>query len=156
VSAARRSSHRSTVARRKSRLRIRGGSLLAACTCVAGCVDTVNPGRAGLRLGLEEGPLRPPAATESGVFEFPRSAWEKGIGGTTVLKILIAADGTVDSAIVLESSGYRPLDSAAVANAGKLRYRPAEQGGEAVPIWGRLPVIYPLPEEGEVDGPSRP
>ncbi len=130
--------------------------LLAACTCVAGCADTVNPGRTGLRLGLEEGPLRPPAAERSGVFEFPRSAWEKGIGGTTVLKILIAADGTVDSAIVLESSGYRPLDSAAVANAGKLRYRPAEQGGEAVAIWGRLPVIYPLPEEGKSDGPSSP
>ena len=134
----------------------RSARFLAACMCIAGCADTVNPGRTGLRLGLEEGPLRPPAAEESGVFEFPRGAWEKGIGGTTVLKILIAADGTVDSAIVLESSGYRPLDSAAVANAGKLRYRPAEQGGEAVPIWGRLPVIYPLPEEGKSDGPSSP
>ncbi len=135
---------------------VRSIRLLTACTCVVGCADTVNPGRTGLRLGLEEGPLRPPAAEESGVFEFPRDAWEEGIGGTTVLKILIAADGTVDSAIVLESSGYRPLDSAAVANAGKLRYRPAEQGGEAVPIWGRLPVIYPLPEEGESDGLSSP
>ena len=133
-----------------------GARLLLACSCVAGCADTVNPGRAGLRLGLEEGPLRPPAALEADVFEFPRSAWEQGIGGTTVLKIMIAADGTVDSAIVLESSGFRPLDSAAVANAAKLRYRPAEQGGEAVPIWGRLPVIYPLPEEtvaSESEGP---
>ena len=133
-----------------------GARILLACTCVAGCADTVNPGRAGLRLGLEEGPLRPPAALEADVFEFPRSAWEQGIGGTTVLKIMIAADGTVDSAIVLVSSGFRPLDSAAVANAAKLRYRPAEQGGEAVPIWGRLPVIYPLPEEAvasESEGP---
>jgi TonB family protein len=156
VSAYRPSGHRGTVSRRDRRTLIRGTCLLSACACAAGCVDTVNPSRTGLRLGLEEGPLRPPAAEEPNVFEFPRSAWEKGIGGTTVLKILIAADGTIDSAIVLESSGYRPLDSAAVANAGKLRYRPAEQGGEAVPIWGRLPVIYPLPEEGEADGPSRP
>lgn len=130
--------------------------MLLACSCVAGCADTVNPGRAGLRLGLEEGPLRPPAAVEADVFEFPRSAWEQGIGGTTVLKIMIAADGTVDSAIVLESSGFRPLDSAAVANAAKLRYRPAEQGGEAVPIWGRLPVIYPLPEEMVASESERP
>ena len=139
-----------------SRVIVRGIGLLTAGALTSGCADTVNPGRTGLRLGLEEGPLRPPAAEESGVFEFPRSAWEKGIGGTTVLKILIAADGTVDSAVVLESSGYRPLDSAAVANAGKLRYRPAEQGGEAVPIWGRLPVIYPLPQEGESDESSSP
>jgi TonB family protein len=122
----------------------------------AGCADTVNPGRAGLRLGLEEGPLRPPAALDADVFEFPRSAWEQGIGGTTVLKIMIGTDGAVDSAIVLESSGYRPLDSAAVANAARLRYRPAEQGGQPVPIWGRLPVIYPLPGEADVDDAASP
>jgi TonB family protein len=131
-----------------------GARVLIVCSFFASCADTVNPGRAGLRLGLEEGPLRPPAALESDVFEFPRSAWEEGIGGTTVLKIMIDVDGTVDSAMVLESSGFRPLDSAAVANAARLRYRPAEQGGEAVPIWGRLPVIYALPEEGEADEPG--
>lgn len=133
-----------------------GARILLACSCMAGCADTVHPGRAGLRLGLEEGPLRPPAAEEADVFEFPRSAWEQGIGGTTVLRIMISADGTVDSAIVVESSGFRPLDSAAVANAAKLRYRPAEQGGEAVPIWGRLPVIYPLPGETVASEPEGP
>jgi TonB family protein len=119
-------------------------------------VDTVNPNRGGLRLGLEDGPLRPPSAVEGDVFEFPRSAWEDGIGGTTVLKIMIDADGTVDSAIVLQSSGSRLLDSAAVANASKLLYRPAEQGGEPVSIWGRLPVIYPLPGEAVADDRTLP
>jgi len=132
--------------------------VLAAAVCVisVGCADTVNPNRSGLRLGLEDGPLRPPAAVKGDVFEFPRSAWEDGIGGTTVLKIMIDADGTVDSAIVLQSSGYELLDSAAVANAPKLLYRPAEQGGEAVPIWGRLPVIYPLPGEAVADDQTLP
>jgi TonB family protein len=118
---------------------------------MSGCADTVNPNRSGLRLGLEDGPLRPPAAVKGDVFEFPRSAWEDGISGTTVLKIMIDADGTVDSAIVLESSGHALLDSAAVANSSKLLYRPAEQGGEPVPIWGRLPVIYPPPAEAADD-----
>jgi len=135
----------------------RSGALVAAtCVTLVGCADTVNPNRVGLRLGLEDGPLRPPAAIRGDVFEFPRSAWEDGIGGTTVLKIMIDADGTVDSAIVLQSSGHKLLDSAAVANSSKLLYRPAEQGGEAVPIWGRLPVIYPLPGEVAADDRTLP
>ena len=90
------------------------GALVATtCVVLVGCADTVNPNRSGLRLGLEDGPLRPPAAVKGDVFEFPRSAWEDGISGTTVLKIMIDADGTVDSAIVLESSGNDRLDSAA-------------------------------------------
>ena len=133
------------------------GALVATmCVVLFGCADTVNPNRSGLRLGLEDGPLRPPAAVKVDVFEFPRSAWEDGISGTTVLKILIDADGTVDSAIVLESSGHERLDSAAVANSSKLLYRPAEQGGEPVPIWGRLPVIYPLPGEAAADERTLP
>jgi TonB family protein len=133
------------------------GALVATmCVVLVGCADTVNPKRSGLRLGLEDGPLRPPAAVRGDVFEFPRSAWEDGISGTTVLKILIDADGTVDSAIVLESSGHASLDSAAVANSSKLLYRPAEQGGEPVPIWGRLPVIYPLSGEADADERTLP
>lgn len=133
------------------------GALVATtCVVLVGCADTVNPNRSGLRLGLEDGPLRPPAAVKGDVFEFPRSAWEDGISGTTVLKIMIDADGTVDSAIVLESSGHDRLDSAAVANSSKLLYRPAEQGGEPVPIWGRLPVIYPPPGEADADDRTLP
>lgn len=133
------------------------GALVATtCVVLVGCADTVNPNRSGLRLGLADGPLRPPAAVEGDVFEFPRSAWEDGISGTTVLKIMIDADGTVDSALVLESSGHESLDSAAVANSSKLLYRPAEQGGEPVPIWGRLPVIYPPPGEADSDDRTLP
>jgi TonB family protein len=128
-----------------------GALVTTTCVVLVGCADTVNPNRSGLRLGLEDGPLRPPAAVKGDVFEFPRRAWEDGISGTTVLKIMIDADGTVDSAIVLESSGHDRLDSAAVANSSKLLYRPAEQGGEPVPIWGRLPVIYPPPGEADAD-----
>ena len=90
------------------------------------------------------------------MFEFPRSAWDEGVGGTTVLKIMIDTDGTVDSALVLESSGHAALDSAALANSRRLLYRPAEQGGEPVKIWGRLPVIYPDPEETMADRQAKP
>ena len=122
-------------------------TLLAALT-VAGCADTVNPTAGNLRLGVQSQPLRPPARADTlHPFEYPRSAWTRGASGTTVLKILISPEGTVDSAFVLESSGDPDLDSAAVANARHLEWEPALQGGKPIPIWGRLPVVYPRPEK---------
>lgn len=117
-----------------------------------GCADTVNPAGAGLRIGVQNAPLRLPVRTDSlHPFEYPVTAWSHGASGTTVLKILISTEGTVDSAFVLESSGSAALDSAAVANAKRLEWEPARRGGEPIPIWGRLPVIYPSPEESPAD-----
>ncbi|MFW6085089.1 MAG: energy transducer TonB [Gemmatimonadota bacterium] len=111
------------------------------------CADTPRMA-GGLQLGVEDAPLRPPLRIDDGeAFEVPPEAWEEGVGGTTVLRLLISRRGTVDSALVVESSGHRALDSAALANARRLRYRPAAQGGEPVEVWGRLPVIFPIPEQ---------
>jgi len=114
----------------------------------AGCADTVNPTAGGLRIGVQNAPLKPPVRVDSlHPFEYPPSAWAFGASGTTVLKILISETGSVDSALVIQSSGDHVLDSAAVANSKHLEWEPAEQGGRPIPIWGRLPVIYPRPEE---------
>ena len=41
-----------------------------------------------------------------------------------------------------------PLPFPAVGFAARrLRYEPAAQGGEPVQVWGRLPVIFPIPEQ---------
>lgn len=128
-----------------------GGGLLGVA---GGCADTVNPTVGGLRLGVQNAPLRPPARSDSlHPFEYPPSAWSHGASGTTVLKILISETGSVDSAFVLESSGDPALDSAAIANSRHLKWKPAEQGGRPIRIWGRLPVIYPRPEERPNDEP---
>ncbi len=120
---------------------------VAAAFFGAGCADTPRMA-GGLQLGVEDAPLRPPVRIdEDASFEVPPDAWEEGVGGTTVLRLLISRRGTVDSALVVESSGHPSLDSAALANARRLRYRPAAQGGEPVQVWGRLPVIFPIPEQ---------
>ena len=114
----------------------------------SGCADTVNPAVGGLKIGVQNAPLKPPVRVDSlHPFEYPPSAWSYGASGTTVLKILISESGSVDSAFVLQSSGNRVLDSAAIVNSRHLEWEPAEQGGRPIPIWGRLPVIYPRPEE---------
>ena len=122
-----------------------GAGVIAGLT---GCADTVNPAAGGLRIGVQNAPLKPPVRIDSlHPFEYPPSAWSFGASGTTVLKILISETGSVDSAFVLQSSGDPALDSAAIVNARRLVWEPAEQGGRPIPIWGRLPVIYPRPEE---------
>lgn len=126
---------------------------VAACLLLAGsgaaCADTPRA-VGGLQLGVEDAALRPPVRVDEGrTFEYPPDAWADGIGGTTVLRLLISREGMVDSALVVESSGHPSLDSAALANARRLRYEPAAQGGSPVEVWGRLPVVFPVPAEGE-------
>lgn len=125
------------------------GLVGALCLLAAGCADTVSPAAGGLRIGVQNVPLKPPMRADTlHPFVYPPSVASSGASGTTVLRILISSEGTVDSALVLESSGNEILDSAAVANARYLSWTPAEQGGRPIPIWGRLPVIYPRPDKG--------
>jgi len=127
---------------------------LPALVCVialagAGCADTPRA-VGGLQLGVDDAPLRPPVRIDEGrAFEYPPDAWEDGVGGTAVLRLLISRRGTVDSVLLIGSSGHSSLDSAALASARRLRYRPAAQGGTPVEVWGRLPVVFPVPEQEE-------
>lgn len=123
-----------------------GALLLIACLAPLACADTVRPVLGGLRIGTESNSFQMPVMENEDVpFEYPRDAWRAGVGGETVLKIHIAADGTVDSVSVHATSGHPSLDSAAVVGARKLRYRPALHGDEAVGVWAKLPVRYPMP-----------
>ena len=125
---------------------MRAGVGLIVVVALTGCADTVTPVLGGLKIGSANQPFYMPVMeNEKMPFDYPRAAWEEGVGGETVLKIHISSSGAVDSARVLKSSGHTSLDSAAVAGALKLRYRPARQGDEPVPVWGTLPVRYPLP-----------
>ncbi|MGI9039008.1 MAG: energy transducer TonB [Gemmatimonadota bacterium] len=131
--------------------RTRTGIAVAWALASLGCADTPRAA-GGLQLGVDDAPLRPPTRIDDGAaFEYPTDAWDEGVGGTTVLKLLISKRGTVESAVVVESSGSPSLDSAALANVTRLRYRPAAQGGSPVEVWGRLPVIFPVPGEGETE-----
>lgn len=126
-------------------VRVVGALLL---TALAACADTVSPVLGGLRLGVRSGPFRMPVMrNEVPPFNYPLAAFQQRIGGETQLRIHISESGRVDSAYVLVSSGHPELDSAALAGARRLRYRPARQGDRPVAVWAVLPVRYPLPEE---------
>lgn len=121
-----------------------------ACLLLLGCSETVRPVLGGLKIGGASTSFQMPVMeNERPPFDYPRDAWRARIGGETVLKIHIGADGGVDSVYVQRTSGHRGLDSAAVAGARRLRYRPALQEGEPVGVWATLPVRYPMPSTAE-------
>ncbi len=124
--------------------------VLACALAVAGCADTVKPMMGGLKVGVTGGSFQMPALlNETMPFQYPPDAWRKGIGGETRLYIHITREGAVDSVVILESSGYASLDSAAVVGARQLRFRPAQQGDEPIDLWGKLPVRFPMPAEAK-------
>ena len=121
---------------------------LAAALATAGCMDTGRPVLGGLKIGPPvEGPfVMPTLLNERMPFDYPRDAWDRGVGGETLLRIHISAVGAIDTVAVAESSGDPVLDSAAVAGARLLRYKPAHRGERPMAVWAFLPVRYPQPE----------
>ncbi len=130
--------------------------VLGLLFATSGCVESVRPVLGGLKIGAAAGPFHMPVLdSEELPFEYPVDAWENGVGGETLLKIRISATGWVDSVHVAKSSGHEGLDSAAVAGARMLHYRPARHGDEPVSVWGYLPVRYPMPERA-AEEPGEP
>ena len=122
-------------------------ALLAAAVSVVGCAESISPMPGALQVGARGEAFRVPALENEALpFRYPDRAWRAGVGGEVRLRIHIDPTGAVDSAYVLESAGHPALDSAALADARRLRYRPARRGTEAVDVWAILPVRYPMPE----------
>jgi TonB family protein len=101
---------------------------LAAAFSAGSCVDNVHPVLGELKIGSP--PTRsfviPSLFNDRLPFEYPESAWRRGIWGETVLRIHISEFGAVDAVLVDTPSSDRALDSAAVAGARLLTYRPAD------------------------------
>ncbi len=84
----------------------------------------------------------PVPLAEGGAVEYPLEMWNRDIEGTTLLRVLVNAEGGIDSVMVGESSGHPALDSAAVEGARSMRFQPAERRGRPLGIWVRLPVHF--------------
>lgn len=75
---------------------------------------------------------------------YPESARQEGIQGTTELKVLVRANGSVGQVLVAKSAGHFDLDRAAVEAVKTWRFAPARRGREAVAIWVIIPVQFKL------------
>lgn len=78
---------------------------------------------------------------------YPQRLAESKIGGRTVLWVFVGADGYVQQARVMESSGYEEFDRAAGLAARVMEFRPAQAEGEPVGVWNPVTVSF-LPNGG--------
>ncbi|MGY0504531.1 energy transducer TonB [Luteimonas sp. e5] len=70
--------------------------------------------------------------------KYPRSALRAGIGGSVQLQIDVGPDGVPTSVSIVQGSGNRELDRAAIEAARRWRFRPAMANGQ--PTVGRVTV----------------
>ncbi len=71
---------------------------------------------------------------------YPRSARRKGHEGRVSLDLTISPDGTVSSADVADSSGFKELDSAALSAARKAKFSPATEDDR--PVEGSVRISF--------------
>jgi protein TonB len=65
-----------------------------------------------------------------------RSAWQDDdVQGTVRLAVLVAADGSVQEAKVVESSGYRALDKASLRAGTSCKFEPASKDSANAAVW---------------------
>lgn len=99
---------------------------------------------AGHGSGEEEGPVEGPQLLSAVQPQYPEGARRDSVEGTTVVGLVISAEGAVTSAWVEETSGDSRLDEAAVVAVYGWRFVPARQGGAAVASRSRVPVVFQL------------
>src|SRR6476659_6555422 len=87
-------------------------------------------------------------------FRYPPSLYAKKVQANVTLRVYIDKEGQIvaESTHVAESSGYPPLDSAAVKGSNDLRFIPAKTRGEPVPVSILFPVYFRHPEAPPLPG----
>lgn len=90
----------------------------------------------------------PPVPTATPAPAYPPEAIASGIGGRVVLRLLVAADGSVADAVVEESTPPGVFDAVSLEAARKWTLNPAVKDGAPVAGWVRVPIDF------APDGPS--
>jgi len=75
---------------------------------------------------------------------YPAKAVREGESGTTMLALLVGADGRVSSARVQHSSGSRELDRAALQALSLCKFKPATSNGVPEAGWAQLAYVWTL------------
>jgi protein TonB len=75
---------------------------------------------------------------------YPREALRNHQQGTVVLRVLVGADGAVQSVEIEKTSGSRSLDRAAREAVMKWSFHPAMRNGLAHAEWASVPITFNL------------
>ncbi|NHF66690.1 energy transducer TonB [Xanthomonas hortorum] len=74
-----------------------------------------------------------------------------GVGGTSVLRVVIGTEGTPTDVSLAQSSGQPVLDEAAQKRVREWKFKPATRNGQPVPQTIQVPVAFkpPVPRPDE-------
>lgn len=75
---------------------------------------------------------------------YPSQARQNGWEGTTILRVEVLADGVTGVVEIVQSSGYRSLDEAAIDAVRAARFQPARLEGVAIVSWVEVPITFRL------------
>ena len=76
--------------------------------------------------------------------DYPKGARQRGEQGDVVVEMLVNAEGRVDEASVVTSSGFPELDEAALRAVRAARFTPAKSGRESVASSARITLTFKL------------
>src|SRR5687768_3585911 len=74
--------------------------------------------------------------------EYPPMLRDAQIGGTVVVWLFIDTNGVVENSKVQTPSGYPMLDAAALAVANTMKFTPAFNRDQKVPVWVSIPITF--------------
>lgn len=75
---------------------------------------------------------------------YPRDAQRRGISGTVLLRVHVGTDGAPDGIDLVQGSGSRDLDRAAVEGVRRWRFAPAMRNGQPVEAAVQVPITFDL------------
>jgi TonB family protein len=104
-------------------------------------------------VGMEDGPVFTPMSVAPRMLNrdtvaaavkraYPQPMREAGIGGTTVVWLLLDDHGRAVKFQVQKSSGYPALDQAAIKVVPSMRFSAAEMQGKPIAVWVQVPVVF--------------
>ena len=73
---------------------------------------------------------------------YPAELRDAGIGGTSIVWMLLDSTGVVQKAQVHKSSGYPLLDRAAMKVIPAMKWAPAELSKEKTTVWLQVPIVF--------------
>jgi len=76
--------------------------------------------------------------------DYPKGSRQRGEQGDVVVEMMVNAQGTVDQAHVITSSGFAELDGAALRAVRAARFSPAKSGRESVASTARITLTFKL------------
>jgi protein TonB len=76
------------------------------------------------------------------VSEYPAMLRDAQIGGTVLVWLFVDTDGRVENSKVQQTSGYPMLDAAALKVANTMRFTPAFNRDQKVPVWVSIPITF--------------